>query len=74
MADFKGHFDSSQTPGQGISRAFLTPRQIQYGGFERAILRKSGDMIRDEVRILCLVFLYVLHACISMPLMESNKC
>ena len=39
-------------------RAFLTPRQIQNGGFERAILRKSGDMIRGEVRILYLVFLW----------------
>ena len=42
-------------------RAFLTPRQIQYGGFERAILRKSGDMIRGEVRIICLLFLWHIH-------------
>ena len=25
-----------------------TPGQIQYGGFKRALAKKSGDMIRDE--------------------------
>ena len=35
----------------------LTPRQIQYGGSRRASLAKSGDMIRDRIRILCLLFL-----------------
>ena len=29
-----------------------TPGQIQYGGFKRALVKKSGDMIRDRVRIL----------------------
>ena len=28
-----------------------TPGQIQYGGFKRALAKKSGDMIRDRVRI-----------------------
>jgi hypothetical protein len=37
----------------------LTPSQIQYGGFERARMKKSGDMIRDQVRILYLLFLWV---------------
>ena len=31
-----------------------TPGQIQYGGFKRAHAKKSGDMIRDRVRILYL--------------------
>ena len=31
-----------------------TPGQIQYGGFKRALAKKSGDMIRDRVRILYL--------------------
>ena len=62
MADFKGHFYSLFLLGP-VSwgkefRAFLTPRQIQYGGFERAILKKSGDTIRDEVRILRLLLLW----------------
>ena len=35
-----------------------TPGQIQYGGFRRARLGKSGDMIRDRVRILYLLFLW----------------
>ena len=34
-----------------------TPGQIQYGGFKRALAKKSGDMIRDRVRILYLLFL-----------------
>ena len=34
-----------------------TPGQIQYGGFKRALAEKSGDMIRDRVRILYLLFL-----------------
>ena len=29
-----------------------TPGQIQYGGFKRALAKKSGDMIGDRVRIL----------------------
>ena len=33
-----------------------TPGQIQYGGFKRALAKKSGDMIRDRVRILYLLF------------------
>jgi hypothetical protein len=37
---------------------FGTPRQIQHGGFKRARMRKSGDMIRDQVRILYLLFLW----------------
>ena len=41
----------------GVNFLNLTPRQIQYGGFRRACLGKSGDMIRDRVRILCLLFL-----------------
>ena len=36
-----------------------TPGQIQYGGFRRARLGKSGDMIRDRVRILYLLFLWI---------------
>ena len=35
-----------------------TPGQIQYGGFKRALAKKSGDMIRDRVRILYLLFLW----------------
>ncbi len=27
----------------------LTPKQIQYGGFIRASVKKIGDMIRDRV-------------------------
>ena len=38
----------------------FTPSQIQYGGFQRALMKKSGDMIRDQVRILCLIFLWSL--------------
>ena len=30
--------------------------QIQYGGFKRALAKKSGDMIHDRVRILFLLF------------------
>ena len=36
-----------------------TPSQIQYGGFKRVLAKKSGDMIRDRVRILYLLFLWV---------------
>ena len=36
-----------------------TPGQIQYGGFKRALAKKSGDMIRDRVRILYLLFLWL---------------
>ena len=36
-----------------------TPGQIQYGGFKRALAKKSGDMIRDRVRILYLLFLCI---------------
>ena len=35
-----------------------TPGQIQYGGFKRALAKKSGDMIRDRVRIPYLLFLW----------------
>ena len=35
-----------------------TPGQIQYGGFKRALAKKSGDMIRHRVRILYLLFLW----------------
>ncbi len=35
----------------------LTPNQIQHGGFIRASVKKIGDMIRDRVRILYLLFL-----------------
>ena len=40
-----------------------TPGQIQYGGFKKALAKKSGDMIRDRVRILYLLFLwyYIIH-------------
>ena len=34
-----------------------TPGQIQYGGFKRALAKKSGDMIRERVRILYLLIL-----------------
>ena len=34
-----------------------TPGQIQYGRLIRAIARKIGDMIRDQLRILHLLFL-----------------
>ena len=30
----------------------------QYGGFKRALAKKSGGMIRDRVRILYLLFLW----------------
>ena len=36
-----------------------TPGQIQYGGFKRALAKKSGDMIRDRVRNLYLLFLCI---------------
>jgi hypothetical protein len=36
----------------------LRPSQIQHGGFIRARMRKSEDMIRDQVRILYLLFLW----------------
>ena len=39
---------------------------MQHGGFIRARIRKSGDMIRDQVRILYLLFLWsplVKHLC-----------
>ena len=36
-----------------------TPGQIQYGGFKRALAKKSGDTIRDRVPILYLLFLRV---------------
>ena len=36
-----------------------TPAQILYGGFKRALAKKSGDMIRDRVRILYLLFLWI---------------
>ena len=39
-----------------------TPGQIQYGGFKRALAKKSGDMIRDRVRILYLLFLCPCHS------------
>ena len=35
-----------------------SPGQIQYDGFKRALAIKSGDMIRDRVRILYLLFLW----------------
>ena len=35
-----------------------TPGQIQYDGFKRALAKKSGEMIRDRVRILYLLFLW----------------
>ena len=38
-----------------------TPRQIQHGGFIRACMRKSEDMIRDQVGILYLLFLWYSH-------------
>ncbi len=46
----------------------LTPNQIQYGGFIRASVKKIGDMIRDRVRILYLLFLWVCrkHEAISL--------
>ena len=40
-----------------------TPGQIQYGGFKRALAKKSGDMIRDRVRILYLLFLWNIRVC-----------
>ena len=40
-----------------------TPGQIQYGRFKRALAKKSGDMIRDRVRILYLLFLWPGHNC-----------
>ena len=36
-----------------------TPGQIQYGGFKRVLAKKSGDMIRDRVCILYLLFLWL---------------
>ena len=32
-----------------------TPGQSQYGGFKRALTKKSGDMVRDRVRMLYLL-------------------
>ena len=38
------------------------PSQIQHGRFTRALARKFGDMIRDQVRILYpLIFLLRSH-------------
>ena len=34
-----------------------TSGQIQYGGFKRARAKKNGNTIRDQVRILYLLFL-----------------
>ena len=34
-----------------------TPGQIQHGGFKWTIAKTSGDMIRDRVRILYVLFL-----------------
>ena len=45
-----------------------TPGQIQYGGFKRALAKKSGNMIRHQVRILYLLFLWL-----SPSLMESER-
>ena len=36
-----------------------TPDQIQYGGFKRALAKKSGDTIRDRVRILYPLYLWL---------------
>ena len=36
-----------------------TPGQIQYGGFKKVLAKKSGDMIRDRVRIVYLLFLCI---------------
>ena len=41
-----------------IHSAVPVPGQIQYGGFKRALAKKSGDMIRDQIRILYLLFLW----------------
>jgi hypothetical protein len=40
---------------------YSTPSQIQHGGFIRTRMGKSGDMIRDQVRILYLLFLWFLY-------------
>ena len=37
----------------------LTPGQIQYGGFKRELAKKRGDMIRDRVRILYPLLLWL---------------
>ena len=42
-----------------------TPGQIQYGGFKRALAKKSGDMIRDRVRILYLLFLCIVYIIVN---------
>ena len=43
-----------------------TPGQIQYFGFKRALAKKSGDMIRDRVRILYLLFLWCCPAAVGL--------
>ena len=50
-----------------------TPGQIQYGGFKRALAKKSGDMIRDRVRILYLLFLCVVYMKMTLGKMSLNK-
>ena len=54
-----------------------TPGQIQYGGFKRALAKKSGDMIRDRVRILYLLFLcYTVNTCdlLKQVLFSNQHC
>ena len=42
----------------GISQNIeITDSQIQYYGFKRARMRKSGDMSHDQVRILYLLLM-----------------
>ena len=36
-----------------------TPGQIQYGGFKRALAKKSGDMIRDRYASLYYISLFL---------------
>jgi hypothetical protein len=51
------HFVEKKRPWKPVEYfVVFTLGEIQYGGFVRARLRKSVDMIRDQVRILYLLF------------------
>jgi hypothetical protein len=53
------HFDDEKKSWLCLYFVVCTPSQIKHGGFIRARMRKSGVMIRDQVCILYLLFLWV---------------
>ena len=49
------------------------PSQIQHGRFRRALARKFGDMIRDQVRIIYpLIFLWRSHYVLQLVHTATN--